>query len=74
MPFKISKPKNLSLTSFIFLLIFFTLLIGSLITFFIIRSYTFEIIKKLEIEKVERLGESLRIQTIENLVVNQYDE
>lgn len=74
MPFKISKPKNLSLTSFIFFLIFFTLLIGSLITFFIIRSYTFEIIKKLEIEKVERLGESLRIQTIENLVVNQYDE
>jgi signal transduction histidine kinase/CheY-like chemotaxis protein len=74
MSFKISKPKNLSLTSFIFLLIFFTLLIGSLITFFIIRSYTFEIIKKLEIEKVERLGESLRIQTIENLVVNQYDE
>ena len=74
MPLKISKPKNLSLTSFIFFLIFFTLLIGSLITFFIIRSYTFEIIKKLEIEKVERLGESLRFQTIENLVVDQYDE
>jgi len=74
MPFKISKPKNLSLTYFIFLVIFFTLLIGSLITFFIIRSYTFEIIKKLEIEKVERLGDSLRIQTIENLAVNQYDE
>jgi len=74
MLFKISKPKNLSVTSFIFLLIFFTLLICSLITFFIIRSYTFEIIKKLEIEKVERLGESLRFQTIENLVVDQYDE
>ncbi len=66
--------KSLSLASFSLIMTLGSILVGSLLTFNVIRGYTFKVIKDLEIEKIVRLGESLRIQTIEELVENRFDK
>ncbi len=63
--------KFTKLNLLIFLGVFF---LGSLATIFVIRAYTFGLIRKLELEKAKATAEYIKVQALDDLAVKRFDK